>query len=161
MNEEKPDVTMKRKPLQSSYDTIGYAEYRLFKKFIFLHSLRGLPAFFVERSTDVQIDTLYRLREVCRKNDHQPVWKKTTEDYDLFVVAHEEAVEFKTFMENVWQEYFEIICKHPLSSTRFDEEISLTSGSAEGLSSFLKSFKRHRPHLYAQKNSIIYRSLRN
>lgn len=85
MNEERPDVIIKREHLQKLDDTLAIAEYgcHVFMKFLFFHSLHGSPAFLGETSTDLQIDPLYRLSDVCRKNDYRPVWKNITQHYDL------------------------------------------------------------------------------
>lgn len=75
MNQERPDVIVKRKRLQTLDDAFAISEYdcRVFKEILSFRSFCNSPAFLEEKSTDVQIVTFYCLSRVCRKNDYRPV----------------------------------------------------------------------------------------
>lgn len=68
-------------------------------------------------------------------------YENTTQDDDLCVAAHKDAVNVETFVGKDWPGDFESIGKFLARSTMFDEEISLNRGNAEVLPSLHKALK--------------------
>lgn len=153
LKEGSTEVTVNTKQLESTDLSFVIADNdcRVFKKFVAFHSLRGFEALFSEKDTTIQVDTLYRLRDVCERNDYRAVWRNITQFYELCASEHQEDEQFKEFMGNDQTDNLGTNREGLLRCTMFVEEPMQDRCNAQSLPSFFKAFKKHRWQLYADR----------
>lgn len=96
---------------------------RVFKKAIQINSLRRSPSLLNENNTEIPIDSIYHLRDVCKRNVYCAVWKKITQQYELRVNADEESEMVMHFMGRDWSEDFNFIERNLCRTTMFDDAL--------------------------------------
>lgn len=94
-----------------------------------------------QKYTDIQIDTLSHIRDICLQNDCQSVWKCVSNQYKLLVIAHEESSKHGLLMGFDWPQSFEKIKQNLLRTTMSDGELISSSGEGDVLPSRLKILK--------------------
>lgn len=147
MNEEGLEVVSKNKLLRSCdvSSAVPKNGCQVFKTFISFRFLGSFLSFLNENYKTIQIDTFYRVRDVCKRNKHLPVRKEISQYYELCVNACEQSKTIMEFMGGDLPEDFNSIEFNLLRTTMFHEKLMRNRGNAEIRPFLFRTFNRRRP----------------
>lgn len=147
MNEEHPELAASciNPTLNSSNkeDVQSKVDCRVYRKFINITSLKQATVFMKAEEKEgrsVQVNTIYRLREVCKLNNFKPVQHSiVAEQYIKATKALKEARKFETFLESkTWPTDMAAIQTNMLRGTKLDSEVEENQGNETKILPFLK-----------------------
>ena len=132
------DYTVTRETITSKVDC------RVFRKFINITSLKQSTIFMKaegEHGEQIQINTLYRVREICQERRYKPVQHTVvSEQYKKASNALQEAIKFGKFLDsNTWPTDMEATRENLLRTTRLDNDVEENSGNDNEILPVLRS----------------------
>lgn len=98
-----------------------------------------------ESQFSIQSRALFRLRDLCKRNDYRLTLKEIGRKFALCVTAHKQSREFKSFMRMGCPEDFANLEWNTLKTSVFDSELTQNKGRADFIPFVVREFIRLRP----------------
>ena len=157
MNSEFPDLVGSisgTKDVRRGGDSkISTVETRVYRNFINITSLKSATKFMNASGPDaeeIQVCTLYRLRDLSKLNKFKPIsYKITVQQFELTCAAMKEARKFESLHEDsTWPLEMEATKKNLLRTTKFDAEVTENLGNDHDvLNSLLNQYRKVCPQI--------------
>lgn len=136
MNSEHPDLVVQQpgSSVKDESSAVKTIDCRVFRRFIHISSLKSATAFMNACGRDgieAQINTLYRLRDVCKQQKFKPVsHRHTVEQFEKALAAIKEARKFESLLEsNEWPSEMIALKKNLLQTSKLDAEVASNRGN--------------------------------
>ncbi len=165
-NEEHPDLALSNKKINrygaTTVDEIMKKEdCRVFRSFLHITSLKSSTAFMNAKHKDgpaAQVYTMYRIKDIYLSRGLtkaiQP--EEVARQYELSLYSIEEEKKFLDFLSpEEWPQEMKTLRFNLLKTIKLVDEVVLNHGNKEILPSLLKSYKRHFPVRYTQKEQKL------
>lgn len=169
-NSEHPELVSTQTMANDSLNTnpsqvMSTTDCRVYRKFVNITSLKSATLFMNAEGEDgvqCQINTLYRLRELCRGNKYKAAsYRTVSEQFQKAREALREARKFEVFLESAkWPDEMQTVYMNLLRTCKFDDEVQENIGNdLDLLPMILEKYRNAFPAISPQKERKYTASL--
>ena len=161
INSEHPELASGQKEAgrspHSAQAVMSSTDCRVYRKFVNITSLKSATTFMNaggDSGLECQINTLWRLRDLCRSNGFKAAsYKTVVTQFQKAREAMREAKKFEDFLETTkWPAEMEAVKGNLLRTTKFDNEVQENQGNdRDVLPMVLEKYRNTFPALFPQK----------